>query len=100
MAGALFSLEIRVIDKKNELGGANKRTVKAYVLIEVQVGRTKDVVESLRGLEGVTSVDVVTGSYDAIAILERKTLNDVGELVTAKIHPVNGISRTVTCFVV
>ena len=75
-------------------------TVKAYVLIEVQVGRTKDVVESLRGLEGVTSVDVVTGPYDAIAILERKTPNDLGVLVTAKIHPVSGISRTVTCFTV
>ncbi len=75
-------------------------TVKAYVLIEVHVGKTKDVVQALSGLEGVVSVDAVTGPYDVIAIVERKTLNEVGELVTAKIHPVSGISRTVMCFTV
>ena len=75
-------------------------TVKAYVLIEVHVGKTKDVVQALSELEGVVSVDVVTGPYDVIAIVERKTLNEVGELVTAKIHPASGISRTVTCITV
>jgi hypothetical protein len=39
----------------------------------------------------------VTGPYDIITILERETLNDIGDLVTGKIHPIPGISRTVTC---
>ncbi|MAF85239.1 MAG: AsnC family transcriptional regulator [Dehalococcoidales bacterium] len=46
--------------------------------------------------EGVESVDAVTGPYDIIAIIEREALNDVGDLVTGKIHPIAGISRTVT----
>ena len=75
-------------------------TVKAYVLIETEVGRTKDVVEAVHGLEGVISVDVVTGPYDAIAIVQGETLNEIGDLVTAKVHPISGISRTVTCLVV
>jgi len=74
-------------------------TAKAYVLIETQVGKTKQVVEAIRKLEGVASVDVVTGPYDAIAILRAETLNDIGELIVAKVHPVAGISRTVTCLV-
>jgi len=74
--------------------------VKAYVLIEAQVGKTKQVVEAIRKLEGVTSVDVVAGPYDAIAIIQGETLNDIGDLVTAKVHPVAGISRTVTCLAV
>ena len=74
-------------------------TAKAYMLIETQVGKTKQVVEAIRKLEGVASVDVVTGPYDAIAILQAETLNDIGELIVAKIHPVAGISRTVTCLV-
>jgi DNA-binding Lrp family transcriptional regulator len=73
---------------------------KAFVLIETVVGRNKEVVTALRQLEGVRSVDTVTGPYDVIATLEGETLNDIGDLVTAKIHPIGGISRTVSCLVV
>ena len=72
-------------------------TAKAYVLIETQVGKTKQVVETIRKLPGVVSVDSVTGPYDAIAIVQGETLNDIGELIVSKVHPVAGISRTVTC---
>ena len=72
-------------------------TAKAYVLIEAQVGKTKQVVEAIRKLQGVVSVDVVTGPYDAIAIIQGQTLNDIGELIVSELYPVNGISRTVTC---
>jgi len=75
-------------------------TVRAYVLIEAQVGKTKQVVEAIRNIQGVASVDVVTGPYDAITIIEAETLNDIGELIVAKVHPVAGISRIVTCIVV
>jgi DNA-binding Lrp family transcriptional regulator len=72
-------------------------TAKAYVLIEARVGKTKQVVEAIRKLQGVVSVDTVTGPYDAIAIIQGETLNDIGELIVSKVHPVAGISRTVTC---
>lgn len=74
--------------------------VKAYVLIETEVGKTKEVVEAIRGLEGVVSADVVTGPYDAIAIVQGETLNEIGDLVAAKVPRISGISRTVTCLVV
>ncbi len=73
---------------------------KAFVLIETVVGRNREVVTALKQLEGVKSVDTVTGPYDVIATVEGETLNDIGDLVTAKIHPIAGISRTVTCLVV
>jgi DNA-binding Lrp family transcriptional regulator len=72
-------------------------SAKAFVLIETVVGKNKDVVTALRQLAGVKSVDVVTGPYDIIAVVEGETLNDIGEVVTSKIHPISGISRTVTC---
>jgi len=75
-------------------------TAKAFVLIETVVGRNKDVVTALKQLEGVKSVNTVTGPYDVIATVEGETLNDIGDLVTAKIHPIAGISRTVTCLVI
>jgi len=73
---------------------------KAFVLIETAVGRTKEVASSLAHLEGVKSVDPVTGPYDIIAIIEGETLNEIGDLVTGKIHPIPGISRTVTCLAI
>jgi len=73
---------------------------KAFVLIETVVGRNKEVVTTLKKLEGVTTVDIVTGPYDVIAIVEGETLNDIGDIVTAKIHPVAGIARTVTCLAI
>jgi DNA-binding Lrp family transcriptional regulator len=75
-------------------------TAKAFVLIETAVGRNKDVVAALSQLKGVKSVDTVTGPYDIIAVIEGKNLNDVGDLVTGKIHPIIGITRTVTCLTI
>ena len=75
-------------------------TAKAYVLIETAVGRTKEVASAIEQLGGVKTVDPVTGPYDIIAVVEGKSLNDIGDLVTGKIHPIAGISRTVTCLTI
>lgn len=73
---------------------------KAYVLIETAVGRTREVTSAIERLDGVKSVDPVTGPYDVIAIVEGESLNDIGDIVTGKIHPIAGISRTVTCLAI
>ena len=75
-------------------------TAKAFVLIETAVGKSKEVVDSIKQLKGVKSVDTVTGPYDVIAVVEGASLNDIGDLVTGKIHPIAGISRTVTCLAI
>jgi DNA-binding Lrp family transcriptional regulator len=75
-------------------------TAKAFVLIETAVGRNKEVVAALSQLEGVKSVDAVTGPYDIIAVIEGKDLSNVGDLVTGRIHPIAGITRTVTCLTI
>ncbi len=73
---------------------------KAFVLIETEVGKTKEVVSKIGQLGGVKSVDPVTGPYDIIAIVEAESLNDIGDLVTGRIHPIGGITRTVTCLAI
>jgi DNA-binding Lrp family transcriptional regulator len=69
---------------------------KAYVLIETAVGKTKDVLEALRGIDGVREADAVTGEYDIVAVVEADSLNNIGELVTGSIHTIGGIQRTTT----
>ena len=75
-------------------------TAKAFILIETAVGKTKEVASALKQIKGVKSVDPVTGPYDVIAIIEAETLSDIGDIVTEKIHPTPGISRTVTCLAI
>jgi DNA-binding Lrp family transcriptional regulator len=73
---------------------------RAYILIETAVGKTKEVLTGIRRIEGVKSAELVTGPYDIIAIAETKSFNDIGDLVTSKMHSIHGIYRTVTCLAV
>jgi DNA-binding Lrp family transcriptional regulator len=75
-------------------------SAKAFILIETAVGKNREVVTEIRNIEGVKSVDTVTGPYDVIAIVEADSLNAIGDIVTGNIHPVTGISRTVTCLAI
>lgn len=73
---------------------------KAFVLIETAVGSNKEVITALSQLKETISIDTVTGPYDVIAIIEAETLSEIGDIVTGKIHPITGISRTVTCLAI
>ena len=72
---------------------------KAFILIETAMGRSKEVVTALKQIDGVKSVDTVTGPYDVIATVAGENLNDIGSLITAKIRPIAGISIAVPCLV-
>jgi len=75
-------------------------STKAYLLVETAVGRTRDVASTLRGMDGIESVDVVTGPYDIIAVVSGADMGVVGNLITGKVHAVQGVVRTVTCVAV
>jgi DNA-binding Lrp family transcriptional regulator len=74
--------------------------VQAYVLIQTEVGKAAMVAQEIRGLDGVTLADDVTGPYDVIVRAEASTMDDLGKLVVAQIQAVPGVSRTLTCPVV
>ncbi len=73
---------------------------KAYLLVETAVGKTRDVANTLRSLSGIETVDVVTGPYDIIAVINGDDMSVVGTLVTESVHTVQGVVRTVTCVAV
>ncbi len=67
--------------------------IKAYLLVETAIGTTREVVTSLRSVEGIDSADVVTGPFDVIAVINVEDFTQVGLLVTEKVHTINGIVR-------
>ena len=74
--------------------------VRAYVLIQTEVGKAVRVAEAVRGIPGIVAADDVTGPYDVIVRAEAPSLDDVARLVVDKIQTVEGITRTFTCPVV
>lgn len=72
-------------------------SVRAYVLIQTEVGKAATVVQAIRDIEGVTLAEDVTGPYDVIVRAEALTIDDLGRLVVARIQAVPGITRTLTC---
>jgi len=73
---------------------------RAYILIETEVGKVREIAEALRRLSCIKVVDTVTGPYDIIAVAEGADLNAIGGLVTAGIHPIPAITKTVTCLTI
>ena len=80
------------------------KKMKAYVLIETAPGKTKTVKKELARIQGaastVVNLDVVTGPFDFIAVVEGPTLDAVGRLVTDEIGTIDGVTRTTTCLAV
>lgn len=74
--------------------------VKAYVLIQTEVGKAAGVAVEVAQIQGVTSADDVTGPYDVIVQAEADTVDGLGKMVVSKIQLVEGITRTLTCPVV
>ena len=74
--------------------------VRAYVLIQTEVGRSAHVSTQIAGLEGVVSTADVTGPYDVIARAEAGSVDELGRLVVSKVQLVDGVTRTLTCPIV
>ena len=75
-------------------------TAEAFILIQTDNGKAGDVAAAIRGMEGVTLAEDVTGPYDVIVRAEASNVDELGKLVVARVQAVEGITRTLTCPVV
>jgi DNA-binding Lrp family transcriptional regulator len=74
--------------------------VQAYILIQTEVGKAADVAREIAGVSGVTLAEDVTGPYDVIVRAEAGNVDELGQLVVARVQNIAGITRTLTCPVV
>jgi hypothetical protein len=72
----------------------------AYILIQVEVGKSSDVCRAVGGLRGIDTAEAVSGPYDVIAKADAGSLDELGKLVVAMIQSVPGVTRTLTCPVI
>jgi DNA-binding Lrp family transcriptional regulator len=79
-----------------------KRKVRAFVLIETEPGKEKEVMEKLLKYEEVKEVHIYSGEMDLIAVLETEremlvpSSKKVADLVIDKIQSIKAIQDTET----
>lgn len=83
-----------------------KKPLKAYILINVNQGllsqeklSQKDIGEKIKELEGIESVDIITGTTDMIVVTRVATINKLNELLTKKLRNILGVNQTQTMMV-
>jgi DNA-binding Lrp family transcriptional regulator len=74
--------------------------LRAFVLIQTEVGQTGRVAKEVGAIEGISSAVAVAGPYDVIAVVEAGNIDALGKVVVSRIQAVDGIARTLTCPVV
>jgi len=81
---------------------AEKRhaVVQAYILVQTEVGKAAAVASAIGKIPGVSSSEDVTGPYDVIVRADAESVDELGQLVVARVQGVPGITRTLTCPVV
>jgi DNA-binding Lrp family transcriptional regulator len=84
----------------NETAWRSPVVVQAYILVQTNVGKAAEVASAIGAIQGVTMAEDVTGPYDVIVRAEASSVDELGQLVVARVQTVPGITRTVTCPVV
>jgi DNA-binding Lrp family transcriptional regulator len=75
-------------------------SVQAYILVQVDVGKSNEVAKSINSIPGVMNAEHVTGPYDVVVRAEAKDMDQLAKVVLTKIQSVPGITRTLTCPIV
>ncbi len=73
--------------------------ISAFVLIDTTGNHTKSAYKTLTRIQGVKAVYPVTGLHDLVAQVEAETLEELNDLVMARIRGIDGITKTNTAIV-
>ena len=76
--------------------GGRMMSDRAYVLINVQPGRTSDVVRALSGIKQIKTIDPCWGKPDIIVVAEVSDQDALTQLVLSRIHEIDGVLQTDT----
>jgi len=66
------------------------------ILLNVRSNKITEIAEQLADMPEISEVYSVTGNYDLVAIVRTRSNDDVAELVTNHLGPIEGIEQTDT----
>ena len=74
--------------------------MKAYVLIKIRTGEVPEAVQWMRKKKNIAEANMTFGPYDAVAMVEVKDLNELGNVIAFEIQSIPGVLETLTCLTV
>jgi DNA-binding Lrp family transcriptional regulator len=74
--------------------------VSAFILVDVVGDHTKSTYKTITRIEGVKVVHNITGPHDLIVEAQGDTLELLNEQTLTRIRAVDGVTKTLTCFVI
>lgn len=68
----------------------------AYVLINVEMGNEKTVLDQLKNVENVKEGWIVYGIYDIVVKVSAERTEQLKEIISEKIRKIDGVRNTLT----
>ena len=69
-------------------------SIKAYVLIVTDPGKTKQVHSEILKIEGISEMHEVMGPYDIVVEIDVESLQEIPPILGERIRPIAGIQST------
>jgi len=69
---------------------------RAYLKIEVEMGKERSVRDSLLKFDEVKGAELTTGGQDVLALIEADSFEDILQVVVDKLRTLKGVKNTVT----
>jgi DNA-binding Lrp family transcriptional regulator len=73
--------------------------VRAFVMLGVEFGCGKEVLEAVKSVEGVVEAHLVTGIYDVVVVLEAEGLDRLKTIIS-KMRNIENVHSTLTMIAV
>ena len=70
--------------------------VTGYLLIKLVPGLEEEALRQINDTEGVNEVNLVFGSWDALAVTEAANLHELARLVVGQVRGIQGVQDTST----
>ena len=70
--------------------------MKAFVLLNTELGMESKIVEALNGVEEITNIHSLYGIYDLIIEMEADTMDKIKEVVFNKVRRLDNVKSTIT----
>jgi len=71
----------------------------AYVLAKIEIGKDRQILDTIKKLAGASEVTFTYGAYDLHARVKFDTMEELDEFIFDKIRKINGIKETMTLVV-
>ncbi len=73
--------------------------MKAIVLLKITSGKVDEVYNTLKTLKAVLESCMPFGRYDAAAVIQAENLEELWQIISSQIKPIDGIVGTFPCLI-